>query len=40
MVRLLLVEDDPEIRRTLSRGLGEQGATVVPVATAVERSRR
>jgi DNA-binding response OmpR family regulator len=36
MVRLLLVEDDPEIRRTLSRGLGEQGATVVPVATAVE----
>lgn len=36
MVRLLLVEDDPEIRRTLARGLGEQGATVVPVATAVE----
>ena len=36
MVRLLLVEDDPEIRRTLSRGLGEHGATVVPVATAVE----
>jgi DNA-binding response OmpR family regulator len=36
MVRLLLVEDDPEIRRTLSRGLGEQGATVIPVATAVE----
>ncbi|HEY0951325.1 response regulator transcription factor [Nocardioides sp.] len=36
MVRLLLVEDDPEIRRTLSRGLGEHGAIVVPVATAVE----
>jgi DNA-binding response OmpR family regulator len=36
MVRLLLVEDDPEIRRTLSRGLGEHGATVVPVSTAVE----
>ncbi|MBA2956143.1 response regulator [Nocardioides sp. MAH-18] len=36
MVRLLLVEDDPDIRRTLARGLGEQGATVVPVATAVE----
>lgn len=36
MIRLLLVEDDPEIRRTLSRGLGEHGATVVPVATAVE----
>ena len=36
MVRLLLVEDDPEIRRTLARGLGEHGATVVPVATAVE----
>ena len=36
MVRLLLVEDDPEIRRMLARGLGEHGATVVPVATAVE----
>jgi DNA-binding response OmpR family regulator len=36
MVRLLLVEDDPDIRRTLARGLGEQGATVVPVASAVE----
>src|SRR4051812_37746663 len=39
MVRLLLVEDDPEIRRTLARGLGEHGATVVPVATAVEAIR-
>jgi DNA-binding response OmpR family regulator len=36
MVRLLLVEDDPDIRRTLARGLGEQGATVVPVESAVE----
>ena len=36
MVRLLLVEDDPDIRRTLARGLAEQGATVVPVETAVE----
>jgi DNA-binding response OmpR family regulator len=36
MVRLLLVEDDPDIRHTLARGLSEQGATVVPVATAVE----
>ena len=39
MVRLLLVEDDPDVRRTLARGLGEQGATVVPVATAVEAIR-
>ncbi|WP_459985115.1 response regulator transcription factor [Nocardioides sp. AN3] len=36
MVRLLLVEDDPDIRRTLARGLTEHGATVVPVSTAVE----
>ena len=36
MVRLLLVEDDPDIRRTLARGLSEQGASVVSVATAVE----
>ncbi|GAA1157579.1 response regulator transcription factor [Nocardioides aquiterrae] len=36
MVRLLLVEDDADIRRTLARGLAEQGATVVPVETAVE----
>ncbi|NKX92074.1 response regulator transcription factor [Sanguibacter hominis ATCC BAA-789] len=36
MVRILVVEDDPEVRRALARGLGEQGATVVPVATAVE----
>lgn len=34
--RLLLVEDDPDIRRTLSRGLVEHGATVVAVETAVE----
>ncbi|MBZ5737885.1 response regulator transcription factor [Nocardioides mangrovi] len=39
MVRLLLVEDDPDIRRTLARGLTEQGAIVVPVATAVEAIR-
>jgi DNA-binding response OmpR family regulator len=34
--RLLLVEDDPDIRRTLSRGLVEHGATVIAVETAVE----
>lgn len=36
MVRILLVEDDDAIRRALSRGLGESGATVTAVATAVE----
>jgi DNA-binding response OmpR family regulator len=39
MVRLLVVEDDPDIRRTLTRGLRDHGATVVPVATAVEAIR-
>lgn len=36
MVRILLVEDDDAIRRALSRGLTEHGATVTAVATAVE----
>jgi DNA-binding response OmpR family regulator len=36
MVHLLLVEDDEAIRRSLSRGLVEQGATVSTAATAVE----
>jgi DNA-binding response OmpR family regulator len=36
MVHLLLVEDDEAIRRSLSRGLMEQGATVSMVASAVE----
>lgn len=35
-IRILLVEDDPAIRRTLSRGLSEHGATVTAVTTAVE----
>jgi DNA-binding response OmpR family regulator len=36
MVHLLLVEDDGAIRRSLSRGLVEQGATVSTAGTAVE----
>jgi DNA-binding response OmpR family regulator len=36
MVHLLLVEDDEAIRRSLSRGLVEQGATVSTASTAVE----
>lgn len=36
MVHLLVVEDDGAIRRGLSRGLVEQGASVVAVGTAVE----
>jgi DNA-binding response OmpR family regulator len=36
MVHLLLVEDDEAIRRSLSRGLLEQGATVSTASTAVE----
>ena len=36
MVSILLVEDDEAIRRTLTRGLTEHGATVTAVATAVE----
>lgn len=33
---ILLVEDDDAIRRTLTRGLTEHGATVTAVSTAVE----
>ena len=36
MVHVLLVEDDEAIRRSLSRGLGEEGASVTAVASAVE----
>jgi len=36
MVHLLLVEDDEGIRRSLARGLVEQGATVSTASTAVE----
>jgi DNA-binding response OmpR family regulator len=36
MVSILLVEDDEAIRRTLTRGLTEHGATVTAVASAVE----
>jgi DNA-binding response OmpR family regulator len=36
MVHLLLVEDDEAIRRSLTRGLVEQGATVSTASTAVE----
>jgi DNA-binding response OmpR family regulator len=36
MVRLLLVEDHDDIRRTLTRGLTELGAVVSAVGTAVE----
>jgi DNA-binding response OmpR family regulator len=36
VVHLLLVEDDEPIRRSLTRGLIEQGATVSAVGTAVE----
>jgi DNA-binding response OmpR family regulator len=36
MVRLLLVEDDPAIRSTLTRGLAEHGAVVSAVGSAVE----
>ena len=36
MVSILVVEDDEAIRRTLTRGLTEHGATVTAVATAVE----
>lgn len=39
MISLLLVEDDEDIRRTLSRGLMEQGATVSAVGSAVEAMR-
>ncbi|MEQ6901665.1 response regulator transcription factor [Nocardioides sp. YIM 152588] len=36
MVHLLLVEDDEAIRRSLARGLTDQGATVAAVGSAVE----
>jgi DNA-binding response OmpR family regulator len=36
VVHLLVVEDDEVIRRSLARGLAEQGATVSVAATAVE----
>jgi DNA-binding response OmpR family regulator len=36
MVHLLVVEDDEAIRRSLARGLTEQGATVSVVGSAVE----
>jgi DNA-binding response OmpR family regulator len=36
MVHLLVVEDDEVIRRSLARGLVEQGATVSTASTAVE----
>ena len=36
MVRILLVEDHDAIRRTLTRGLTENGAVVTAVSTAVE----
>jgi DNA-binding response OmpR family regulator len=39
MVRILVVEDDAAIRRTLARGLAEHGAVVTSVATAVEAIR-
>ncbi|MBB3043782.1 response regulator [Nocardioides soli] len=39
MVHLLLVEDDEAIRRSLARGLMEQGASVSTVGTAVEAIR-
>ena len=39
MVRILLVEDDPAIRSTLTRGLTEHGAVVSAVDTAVEAIR-
>lgn len=36
MLRILLVEDDDAIRKALSKGLAEHGASVTAVATAVE----
>ena len=39
VVRILLVEDDPAIRSTLTRGLLEHGAVVSAVGTAVEAIR-
>jgi DNA-binding response OmpR family regulator len=38
-IRILLVEDDAAIRSTLTRGLGEQGAIVTAVGTAVDALR-
>lgn len=39
MARILLVEDDEAIRRTLTRGLQESGAVVTTASTAVEAIR-
>src|SRR3954451_20531444 len=39
VVHLLVVEDDEAIRRSLTRGLTEQGATVSVVGSAVEAIR-
>ena len=36
MVRILVVEDDDAIRKALTRGLSEHGATVTAVSSAVE----
>jgi DNA-binding response OmpR family regulator len=36
MTRILVVEDDDAIRRTLTRGLTGQGAVVTAVSTAVQ----
>ncbi|KQW49513.1 two-component system response regulator [Nocardioides sp. Root1257] len=36
MVRILVVEDDDAIRKALTRGLTEQGATVTAVSNAVD----
>jgi DNA-binding response OmpR family regulator len=38
-IRILLVEDDAAIRSALTRGLGEQGAIVTAVGSAVEALR-
>jgi DNA-binding response OmpR family regulator len=38
-IRILLVEDDAAIRSTLTRGLGEQGAIVTAVGSAVDALR-
>ena len=39
MVRILLVEDDEAIRKALTRGLVEHGATVTAVSNAVDAIR-
>ena len=40
MAQLLLVEDDPEIRRALIRSMGERGHAVAGVGTGAEALRR